>query len=130
MTKTALFTKRDIFLLSLLIILGAALSVWIYFPSTSDNSILEVRLNGQVQIRLSLNDDTEQKIAGAGGITNRFQIKNGTVKMIEANCHDHTCINTRGIYKAGETIVCLPHRLVLAIVTADNNERQPDAVVQ
>ena len=130
MTKTTFFTKNDIFLLSLLITLGIALSVWIYFPSSPDNSILEIRQNGRVQMCLPLDENTEQKISGDGGVTNRFQIQDGSVKMTWANCPDHTCINTKSIHNAGETIVCLPHRLVLAIVTSDNEQHQPDAVIQ
>ena len=130
MTKTTPFTKNDIFLLTLLVILGVALSVWVYFPSPRGNGILEVRLNGQVQMRLPLDENTEQEISGADDITNRFRIQDGSVKMTEASCHDHTCINTGSIHSAGETIVCLPHRLVLAIVTSDGSEHQPDAVVK
>ena len=130
MTKTTPFTKNDIFLLTLLVILGVTLSVWIYFPSSPGNNILEVRLNGQVQMSLPLNENTEQKISGADGATNRFLIQDGSVKMTEASCHDHTCIDTGSIHNAGETIVCLPHRLVLAIVTSGDNEHQPDAIVQ
>ena len=130
--KTTFFTKNDIFLLSLLFILGIALSVWVYIPSSQDNSILEVRQNGQVQMRLALDENTEQKISGedGDGITNRFRIQDGSVKMIQANCSDHTCINTKSIHNVGETIVCLPHRLVLAIVTSGGEQYQPDAIVQ
>lgn len=130
MAKSIPFTKHDTFFLALLVILGIALSVWVYFPSPSDNSILEVRLNGQVQMHLALSKNTEQKISGTDGIINRFRIQNGSVQMTEATCHDHICINTRSIHKVGETIVCLPHRLVLAIVSSDKERKLPDAVVQ
>ena len=34
---------------------------------------------------------------------------------MEANCGDHTCIRTGAISREGETIVCLPHRMVVRV---------------
>ena len=34
---------------------------------------------------------------------------------MEANCGDHTCVRTGEIFRDGETIVCLPHKLVIAV---------------
>ena len=46
---------------------------------------------------------------------NVLNISGGTVAVVEANCGDHTCIRTGGISREGETIVCLPHRLVIHV---------------
>lgn len=130
MTKTNPFHKHDIYFLTLLGIIGIAITIWVFSPSDSASGVLEVRLNGTVQMRLPLGQDTDQVISSPNVITNRFRIQDGIVRMTESNCHDHTCINTRGISKPGESIVCLPHRLVLAIVEADRTSSQPDAIVR
>ncbi len=48
--------------------------------------------------------------------------------MKEADCPDKVCVGMRRISKSGETIVCLPHKLVIAIVNADPDSSVPDAV--
>ena len=60
-----------------------------------------------------------------------IKIKNGQVSMKEANCRDLLCTHMPSIKKVGETIVCLPHRLILEIVSEkeDSNEEEIDKVV-
>ena len=123
------FKRNDIFLLAALILAGAVLTVWIYSPFRSSGDaasnpdlVLEIRQNGMTTQMLSLEQsDYSQTITSDSGGHNTFTINNGVVEMTDADCGDHTCINTGKIEKAGESIVCLPHRLVLQIVTADDN---------
>lgn len=129
MIKTNPFRIRDICFLTLLFIIGIILSIWVLFPSAPEHGILEVRLNGQLQMKLPLEQDADREVSGSNNIINRFQIQDGTVQMTEANCHDRTCIHTGAISRPGESIVCLPHRLVLAIVETNRTDLQPDAVV-
>ncbi len=129
MVKTNPFRIRDICFLTLLFIIGIILSVWVFFPSASEHGILEVRLNGQLRMSLPLEQDTDREVSASNHIINRFRIQDGTVRMTEANCHDRTCVHTKAISRPGESIVCLPHRLVLAIVETDGADSQPDAVI-
>lgn len=46
--------------------------------------------------------------------------------MIEADCPDHYCVDHAAIDKVNETIVCLPHRVVLEI-TGGGEEKEVDA---
>ena len=46
---------------------------------------------------------------------NVLKISNGMAAVVEANCGDHTCIRTGAISREGETIVCLPHRMVVRV---------------
>jgi len=38
------------------------------------------------------------------------------VDVIEADCPDKICVKHTNIKNAGETIICLPHKLVIEIV--------------
>ena len=51
--------------------------------------------------------------------------------MKEANCRDLLCTHMPSIKKVGETIVCLPHRLILEIVSEkeESDEEEIDKVV-
>lgn len=75
-------------------------------------------------------DESITRTIDDSGHENQFTIKNGIVTMIEANCHDQTCVRTGGIHSPGQSIVCLPHRLVLTIVAKDTSDPSLDAVVQ
>ena len=61
--------------------------------------------------------------------TNVIEIKDGKVYVSEADCPDKLCVKQGPISKAGETIVCLPHKLVVRITSNDfNDEPTYDAV--
>lgn len=46
---------------------------------------------------------------------NQVIVENGGARMGEADCPDQVCVHTSPIQKPGETIVCLPNRLVVEI---------------
>lgn len=46
---------------------------------------------------------------------NTFEIKNGEVRMVYANCPDRTCVHSGSISEEGESIVCLPNHVILKI---------------
>lgn len=119
--KQHLFTKWDIFVLLLLILVGVFFSVWVFLPS-NPGDILEIRQNGKVIKTLSLKDNTTETISFEGRGTNTFSIQDGGVSMTDADCGDHTCIQTGRIQNSGESIVCLPHRLVLQIKSSGETD--------
>lgn len=46
---------------------------------------------------------------------NKLVIENDSVRMLEADCPDQVCVHTGPISKPGQTIVCLPNRVVIEI---------------
>ena len=52
---------------------------------------------------------------GDSDYTNQLVIEQGAAYVSEANCPDGICREHRPISRRGETIVCLPHRLVIEI---------------
>lgn len=46
---------------------------------------------------------------------NIITITNGIVTISEANCFNQICVNDGNIDKAGEIIVCLPHKVTVEI---------------
>lgn len=59
--------------------------------------------------------------------TNVLIIENGEASMYEADCPDQICVEHVSISKNGETIVCLPNKVVVTIKEAAESEL--DAVV-
>lgn len=87
---------------------------------------LEITVDGEVYGTYSLEKDQVIEIQD----TNICEIKDGKVKMTEASCPDHVCIRQGTIDAPGETVVCLPNKVVLEIASKDGEEDGLDAVVK
>lgn len=68
---------------------------------------------------------------------NELTIENGAAFMTEADCPDRYCIEMGKAVNPGSTIVCLPHRLVIEIVSENSSDSEssdssltPDAVAK
>lgn len=73
-----------------------------------------VTLDGTVILEQPLQEDCNMPIRSENG-ENVLRIENGKVRITEADCRDQICVNHKEISKAGESIVCLPHGLVVEI---------------
>ncbi len=56
------------------------------------------------------------------GNYNIFMCKNGEVRMIKSNCPDLLCVHHYPVKTAGENIICLPHKVVIAITGEKGKE--------
>lgn len=127
--------KRDILIIVSLLLLSILMAFFVQrFKSNTKGDYLLVELNGKEYGKYPLDKDQSFKIELHDDEYNIVEIKDKKVSMIEANCRDLICTRMPAISKSGETIVCLPHRLVLEIVSdeksdVDNNE-QIDKVVR
>ncbi len=59
--------------------------------------------------------------------SNRLVIRDGRAYVTAANCPDQICVKHAGISHVGESIVCLPHKLVVRIEGASQDA--PDVTV-
>ena len=116
--------KRD-FLFIAVILLGAAVLWWLLRPSGEGAYVL-VTVGGEEAGRYPLWEDRTVTIGDRD--YNILRIENGSAAIVEANCGDHTCVRTGRISRAGECIICLPHRLEIRVV--GGADRDVDVVVQ
>ena len=61
---------------------------------------------------------------------NRLIIREGQAFVETATCPDGICAAHKPISRDGESIVCLPHRVVITVESADTprSDKQPDVV--
>lgn len=78
-----------------------------------------VKVNGELKGIYSLAEDQTIEINGG---TNILQIKNGKADMTEADCPDQLCVNQRAISRQGESIICLPHKVVVEVESSESSE--------
>lgn len=113
--------KRDIMLISTLIIVCVAAFLIINFVVKKDGITAAVKVDGNIVYMLPLDKNASVTVEGYQGGSNTVVIENGTVYMKDADCPDKLCEKTGKISKNGETIVCLPHRVVVEIQGGEGN---------
>lgn len=84
-----------------------------------------VKVRGEIEGVYSLAKDRTIKINGG---TNVLKIRNGSADMTEADCPDKLCVNQKAISKNGESIICLPNKVVVTIESSEDSVF--DAVAQ
>ncbi len=121
--------KKDIPLIGSVVILAALF--WLVPRVTG-----MLREDGKLQLRITVAGDEygtyslekEQTIKIQD--TNVCEIKDGKVTMISAQCPDQLCRKQGPVFRPGETIVCLPNKVVLEIKGSGETETNPlDATV-
>lgn len=87
---------------------------------------VEISVDGELYGRYDLKEDQEISI----NETNKVEISGGTVKMTWAKCPDQICVHHKEISRDGESIICLPNKIVVSIIGGDakTEDESPDAV--
>ena len=105
--------RNDVLLVAGLLILGGVLALFLY-ATRQAGGYVSVRVDGEPVMELPLGEDT-RIVLGEGEHTNTLVIENGAAQVVEASCPDQICVNQGVVRYAGESIVCLPHKLVVTV---------------
>lgn len=113
--------KRDFILIG--VVSGLALLLWMIprvlgFFSTQGEAQVRITVEGELYGTYGLKEEQTISINGS----NVCQIKDGEVCMAEADCPDKLCMHQGSIKIPGESIVCLPNRVVIEIVGTDTED--------
>ena len=101
-------------------LIGLIGSVWVLMrPHGTDVQIVQ---DGVVLYTFDLSTAKDQTIDIAyDGRINTVQIENGRIRMLSADCPDHTCVRMGWLRSGALPIVCLPNHLVIAFTDADSD---------
>lgn len=107
--------KRNDLLLSG-IFLAAALAVLFFqnFFMQEKGDFVTVTQDGEVIGQYSLWENRTIPLEKEHGY-NLLVIENGSAKMAEADCPDKLCVKQRRISRSGESLICLPHKLIVTV---------------
>ena len=110
--------------------------------SGKSGRVITVRVDGHLYGTYQLDADREIVIepppakeknlkAGRKNVPwrNVLKIRSGQASMIEADCPDLICVHHRPISRQGESIVCLPHKVVVEVTgekSAQSTIREED----
>ena len=105
--------RNDFLLAAVLLLLGGALALYLRLTRQAGGTVT-VQMDGKVVMELPLDEDAELTL-GEGEHTNTLVIRDGKAQVVEASCPDKICVGQGAVQYAGESIVCLPHKLVVTI---------------
>ena len=117
--------KGDFILICPMLCMACVLFCMNFFGDHGQGGTVTVTIDGKIYGTYDMSVNQEIIIDEPIGY-NHFVIKDGIVTMMEADCPDQYCVKHASIHREGETIVCLPHKVVLEITESDE-QREVDA---
>lgn len=120
--------KRDVIFITIVILLAGIMAMFMYLGQGENGEMVRIMIDGKEHGSYLLGEDKVIETDNAFG-HNRIVIENGEVFMEEADCPDQYCVEHKAISKTNETIVCLPHKLVVEM-HMQGKEDEFDGVAQ
>ena len=114
--------KRDLVLLGVLLIILLIIFFAFRAAHKSPGGTVKICVNGEEFGTYSLEEEQTIPIRSGDEVTNYLEIKDGYANMTEANCPDKLCVHQSKIHAKGETIVCLPNKIVVSISDGEVQE--------
>ena len=128
MNKNKLITVKKWDIIVIIILIVICLAIWLSSSGLSKSAnIVEVYINNELFGEYDLSADNSFDIRTDKG-NNTICIMNGEVYMKDADCSDKLCVYQRHIRYDGESIVCLPHNLIISVKS--ESEGVYDAITQ
>ena len=106
------FNEADLLIIPLLVAISA-LSFFLLSPG--GGSYVEVYADGELIKVMPLSTDAEFIYQHEEGSKNVITVKGGKVAVTYADCADKICMQYPATDRAGSTIICLPHKLVVTV---------------
>lgn len=97
-------------------------SFLLFFLIPEQGMYVRVSVDGETVSEYDLQVERTVTLTGAAYFENTLVIKDGEADMIQAGCPDRICVRQRAISRPGESIVCLPNRIVVEVIGETGNE--------
>lgn len=104
------------------------------FRTNKENNVSKkavITIDGKIykEIKLTKGHNEEIEIKSKYG-ENVIAIEDGSVHMHESDCKDRICLKMGTISTPGDSIICLPNRLMVKIVSEDKNNDELDLILK
>lgn len=109
--------KNDVIMIAVIVIiaLAAFVGVNLYGEQNTKDAQAVVTIDGKEYGSYPLAEDITVKIESENDGFNLLVIEDGAASVEEASCPDKICVRHKPIDKTGETLVCLPNKVVVEI---------------
>ena len=116
--------KNDVILVASVLLFVLVMALFLFLLRTEGDSV-SVTVDGREIGVYSLSEDRVVEIEVGDGY-NVLVIENGVAYVSEASCPDGICSSHRPISYGGESIICLPNKVVIEVHTTDASK--PDII--
>lgn len=117
-------TRNDFIFIGAVVLLCVFVGLAFYFFRADGDSV-RVSVDGEIYGEFSLNENRTVQIISEGGY-NVLVIENGRAYVESASCPDGICAAHKPISRDGESIVCLPNKVVITVNVGD--DEAPDII--
>ena len=111
--------KKDLLFGAGIIIVALVMLLAMQLTRGEEGNQIQITLDGKIYGTYALSKDQTIEVKN-GDFYNKVRIEDGKAYMKEANCPDGYCEEQGKISGHTQTIVCLPHKLVVEVL--DNGE--------
>ena len=118
------------FLLILLLLAASFLPLAVFGqPARSAGVYADITLDGNLykRVPLTAHHGHEELVLRTDYGSNTVVIEDETIAITDADCPDHLCVSMGKASRPGDTLVCLPHKLVIE-VKSSGDAPAPDII--
>lgn len=121
-----MFKKWDIIVILLLIVLSfiPEIVLGIMMDKQYTETYAQITLDGKFYKTIPLSEHKGEdfiNIKTKYGY-NKIKVSDGSIGITDADCKDKICVKTGFISKPGQSIICLPHKLMIEVKTHYNKQ--------
>lgn len=113
------FQKGDLLAVAVTLLLAAAVFVLFLPRENSQAAVAEIYLDGALIRQVSLSEDGEFTVTG--DYENTVTVRDGKIAVTRSDCPGGDCVHSGWIGSRGRSLVCLPNRLEIRVVSASGD---------
>ena len=114
--------RKDIILLAGILLSAFLLWMVPYLLNKNIPEVVRIIQDRHEIATYSLFENRIESISYGDENYNLLLISNGQVSVSDADCPDKLCVHQHSISRNGESIICLPHKLVIQIEAKEESE--------
>lgn len=122
--------KNDIYFVVAVAAVALCLFIRQRFGASEEGARVVVQRDGETVGTYPLTEEERLVFTDEDGRKNVLAIRDGKAYMEEADCPDKLCMKQRAIEREGESIICLPHRLVIQVTGGEDKKVDAVAMLQ
>lgn len=124
--RNSIYTKADKILIVMILLMVAASTIILGSINSDIGDTVRITVDGKIYGEYDLKKDQKIEVKLDSG-HNIVAIREGRAYMESADCPDKYCVEYAPINQGNQTIICLPHKLVVEVLS---NHDEIDAVVE
>lgn len=135
MKKYMKMIRKGDMIIVMLLMIGSflPLGVFSYKQAHADDTNLQaiVQVDGETLKTFNLEEDGETEVFlyhDDHGHENLIVRTGTSIEIKEASCRDQVCVQMNPIKNVGDTILCLPHRVLVEVVSDGPVDTQTDGI--